>query len=686
MSPVLSSELSGQILVLQQGEKPCLHYQGDPAEQSRALADSKLLQVISAEMISEQDVEALYEKLVDAAVTIMRSDFASMQMHYAERGSGGELRLLAFRGFTPHAAEFWGWVQAKSASTCGEALRTRRRVIVSDVEKCDFLAGTDDLATYRETSIRAVQSTPLLSRNGKLVGMISTHWRNPHEPTERDLRLLDILARQAADLIERMHAEEALREMEERFRSILNNAPAVIFIKDIEGRYLQVNQSFEKLVHFSQQELVGKTGFDLFPEEIARKFRENDLAVIRTGKPLEVEEVLPHDDGLRTYFSTKFPLRREDGSIYAVAGISTDITERKRSEVTALRLAAIVESSDDAIVGKDLNGIISSWNKGAERIYGYAADEVIGKPVTILMPPDRVNDEPGILERIRRGERIDHYETVRRRKDGRLVDISLTISPVKDSAGRIIGASKVACDITERKRIEREQQALYDLVAAINQTTSLPEICQAALDAVQRCLDADRASILMYDNDGVMRFKAWRGLSEEYRRAVEGHSPWNRDDPNPQPVCIDDVEQVPIEAHLRDMIEWEGIRALAFIPIRYEKRLVGKFMVYYSTPHRFTREEIRPAETIATQIAFAIDRRRSGEALERLVQQRTASLREAIAQMEEFSYSVSHDLRARSGPCRDMPNRCWRITEPVLMTPAEIIWTVSCAVAREWIG
>lgn len=119
------------------------------------------------------------------------------------------------------------------------------------------------------------------------------------------------------------------------------------------------------------------------------------------------------------------------------------------------RLAAIVESSDDAIISKDLNSIITSWNAGARQLFGYTADEAIGRPVTMLMPPEKVNEEPGILERIRRGERIDHYETIRRRKDGSDVEISLTVSPILNDDGRVVGASKIARDITDRKRAER---------------------------------------------------------------------------------------------------------------------------------------------------------------------------------------------------------------------------------------
>ena len=134
--------------------------------------------------------------------------------------------------------------------------------------------------------------------------------------------------------------------------------------------------------------------------------------------------------------------------------------EERGQELAAERLAAIVESSDDAILSKDLNGIITSWNKGAERLFGYTEEETLGKPVTILMPPERQNEEPVILARIRRGERVDHYETVRQRKDGSLIDISLTVSPLKDANGQVVGASKIARDISERKRAEERQNLL----------------------------------------------------------------------------------------------------------------------------------------------------------------------------------------------------------------------------------
>jgi PAS domain S-box-containing protein len=182
--------------------------------------------------------------------------------------------------------------------------------------------------------------------------------------------------------------------------------------------------------------------------------------------------------------------------------IRAEVEQRRHTELAALRLAAIVESSDDAIVTKDLNGIITSWNKGAERLFGYVADEAIGKPVSILIPPDRPSEEPDILERLRRGERIDHYETMRRCKDGSLIDISLTVSPLVNAEGKIIGASKIARDITERKRASEAQEMLTremshrvkNAFAVVNGIVGLSALSSSTPDAMARqireCLTA----------------------------------------------------------------------------------------------------------------------------------------------------------------------------------------------------
>lgn len=173
------------------------------------LADSRLLQSVSAELINEEDSDALYGKILDAATNLMQSDMASMQM--LDKSQNG-LRMVACRGFGPAFSQIFKLNGPETETSCSKALRTGRRVIVPDVETCDFIVGTPALEDHRKTGIRAVQSTPLFSRSGKMVGMISTHWRIPHSPTERNLRLLDILARQAADLMEHRSEENALRQ------------------------------------------------------------------------------------------------------------------------------------------------------------------------------------------------------------------------------------------------------------------------------------------------------------------------------------------------------------------------------------------------------------------------------------------------------------------------------------------
>jgi two-component system, chemotaxis family, CheB/CheR fusion protein len=145
-----------------------------------------------------------------------------------------------------------------------------------------------------------------------------------------------------------------------------------------------------------------------------------------------------------------------------------DVTERRRADAVTASLAAIVNSSDDAIIGKDLNGVITSWNKGAERLFGYAAREAVGQSITMLIPADRLDEEPEILEHVRRGERVDHMETIRVRKDGSLLEISLTVSPIKDATGRVIGASKIAHDITARKQAEASLQTHSEELARFN--------------------------------------------------------------------------------------------------------------------------------------------------------------------------------------------------------------------------
>jgi len=206
----------------------------------------------------------------------------------------------------------------------------------------------------------------------------------------------------------------------------------------------------------SAEEVVGANVYDLIAAEDRDRFREFNEKICG-GEKDSIQFDIVGLNGARRHMETHAaPMPHVDGTTVHLA-ITHDITERRRADRAAQLLGAIVDSSDDAIISKDLNGIVTSWNKSAERLFGYTAAEAIGKPVaTLLIPPERLDEEPHILQRLRRGERVDHFETVRRRKDGTLLDISLTISPIMDARGKIVGASKIARDISENKRIQAE--------------------------------------------------------------------------------------------------------------------------------------------------------------------------------------------------------------------------------------
>jgi PAS domain S-box-containing protein len=326
-----------------------------------------------------------------------------------------------------------------------------------------------------------------------------------------------------------------------------------------------------------------------------------------------------------------------------LGGLAQRLHQGVRATIEALgqshaqRLAAIVEYSDDAIISEDLNGIIATWNQGAEKLFGYEPEEVIGKAISILIPPERQDEELSMLASIKRGERLDHYETVRQCKDGRRLEIALTVSPILDAAGTVVGASKIGRDITQRKRAEEIQATLYQFTDRLFRAASIDDVHQAGLDAIARALGCDRASILMFDHTGVMKFVAWRGLSDGYRRAVEGHSPWTRDSSNPQPISIDDIERAEFDASLKATVKAEGIGALAFIPLIARGALVGKFMAYYPTPHVFTAADIDLAVTIARQLGFSIERLRAEDAKELLLNESKHRIKNTLATVQAIA-------------------------------------------------
>lgn len=249
-------------------------------------------------------------------------------------------------------------------------------------------------------------------------------------------------------------------------RGLVEALPAAIYTIDAQGRITSFNE--EAVALWGRRPVLNSDtwcgSWRLFNTDGTPLLHDDcPMAVsLREGRSIRgAEAISERPDGTRiSFLAYPTPLRDAQGNVVGAINMLVDITDRKRTDLSAAMLSAIVESSHDAIISKDLNGIIASWNAGAENLFGYKAEEMIGKPMLLIIPPDRLEEEPAILERIRSGERVDHFETVRRRKDGSLVEISLTISPVRDRDGKIVGASKVARDISERRQAEQQQRLI----------------------------------------------------------------------------------------------------------------------------------------------------------------------------------------------------------------------------------
>jgi PAS domain S-box-containing protein len=611
---------------------------------------------------------------------------------------------------------------------------------------------------YCRTSQRQVK-TELQLKNRKGERIPAQLLSTPISSTTRNGVLLYQTA--IIDLTERKRFEEKIRRSEERYRTIFNLVPVAVYVCDAEGIIQDYNRRAVELWGGEPGQNGEKPRFCgshklYYPDGRYMPHEECPMARMLRGEKLKAEDleiIVERPNGERRHvIPAPRILTNIHGKITGAINSLFDITERKRAEAVARRLAAVVQSSHDAVAAKTLNGIITDWNQSAERIFGYKPKEIIGKSVLTLIPKERQMEEQEILTKIRRGESLDHYETVRRRKDGKLIDVSLTISPIKGPKGEIVGVSKIARDITNRrqterrlaeqarlldltndavivrdpqnrilywnrgaeemygfsheealgkitpqllrtthpgnyksiqkdlerdnrwsgelvhtrkdgktivvfsrwsldrdargrpaliletntdvtarKRAEQQQRALYQFAQLQYMATKVGEIYDASLDAIISAMDCHRASILLFDKEKVMRFVAWRGLSERYRKAVEGHSPWKPDAKNPKPVCVHDVDVANIPKPLKSTIRNEGIRAAAFIPLVSSQKLIGKFMTYYDAPHVFTDDELKLATTIATQLAQAIEHKRDEEALRQSEARLRATVEQATA-------------------------------------------------------
>jgi PAS domain S-box-containing protein len=292
-------------------------------------------------------------------------------------------------------------------------------------------------------------------------------------------------------------------------------------------------------------------------------------------------------------------------------------------DAAALRLAAIVESSDDAIVSKDVTGIITSWNRAAERMFGWTAEEVIGRSIRTIIPPDRQAEEDHVLSRIVRGEMVDHFETIRMKKDGTLFPISVTISPIRDETGRVIGASKIARDITQRVRMER---ALADaeatradlherLLALVSASGSLmgsrrtEEVLRSIVQLATKAVASDAYAVWRLDPvHGVWRMASHSGLSEEFASAAITSTPGEPAHPLEvvDPIAAEDVNAAPALERRREAYAREGIRSILAIPLSAEGIANATLVFYFRQPHRFRAVEIDTARAFGNLAGAAL--------------------------------------------------------------------------------
>ena len=606
------------------------------AREAAARQDAETLCELSQMLANETDVEALLQKVADAATTVAGAQLGAV-FYTLTKEPNPSYCLAAVSGVPWDAVAFSGL--RSNSVLLDRTLRDRQVMRFLDYSK--DAPNDQDFSQVGlhvgSVALRSYLAVPILSRSGEILGGLVLGHEEPGLFLERAEQMGVGIATQAAIALDNARLLAQREENEQRFREMIDALPAAIYTTDAAGR----------LTHFNPAavELSGRVpdlGTDQWcvswklyhPDGRPLPHDECPMAIaLKEGRVLRgVEAIAERPDGTRLWFTPyPSPLRNADGDIVGGINMLIDITERKQAEARSAHLAAIVQSSDDAIISTDLQGVILSWNQSAERLFGYTAEDMIGQPIYQLIPPPRAHEEDRILEQVSKGNRLHHYETVRRRKDGRLIDVSLTVSPIKDTQGRIIGASKISRDITDQKRQLQQRQQLFEFGTAVNRAEALGELYEQALDVITQLFETDRASILVFDTDGQMRFKAFRRLSPEYRHAVEGHSPWEKDDPSPREIVLPNIAQAELDPQLKTTVLHEGIHALAFIPLTYKRRLIGKFMVYFDHPRGMNPQDVQLARATADTLALAIERKRSEEVV-RESEVRFRTLADHIAQ------------------------------------------------------
>lgn len=418
------------------------------------------------------------------------------------------------------------------------------------------------------------------------------------------------------DLTQQKEVEENLSKINRRNKHILESITDGFLALNTKLEFTYINQ--QAAPYFpgkSPEELLGKNILEEFPVIRGKKSLEMISQSLAEGRSLQYEEYFDH---LRRWVDISTYPSKDGISIYF-----RDVTERKMVQEANAKLAAIVESSDDAIVGKTLDGIITSWNQGAKSIYGYAPEEMIGKNISLLLPPDLPNDMDFIMTKIRRGESLEHYETRRKTKDGRIIDVALTVSPIKDTNGNIIGASSVARDITELKLADKTQEFLIEanslLTSSLDYQTTLSRLAKLAVPKF-----GDWCSVELLNENGDIETVAVQHINpDKIKLAIDFRSKYPIDidadmgvakviktgKPEFLSLLTDEMIRMGVQdvEHYYD-IKQLGIVSYMIVPLNARRKTLGAItFVWAESNYRYTDKDLAIAEELATRAAIAVD-------------------------------------------------------------------------------